>query len=412
MSEKSISKFGIIFVGQAFSLLGSRLVQFCLVWYLTLASGSATTLAVASMMTMLPQIVISPFAGAYVDRWNRKRVMIIADSIVAFGVVALIFLFHFGVIRIWQIYLLMLLRAIGGAFQWPAMQASIPLIVPEKQLTRVSGLNQSLQGMASIVAPPLGALLIEFLPIQHVLVIDVVTAAMAVFPLFFITIPQPLRETKQAQNIIVDLREAVNFALLWKGGLIVIIGAMLGNLLSTPAFSLIPLLVKDYFNRGAIDLAVIQSAWGLGMVVGGGALGVWGGFKRKVVTAMSATILMGAAFLAVGVLPSGMFIYAVAAVFVAGIMNPIINGSLFAAVQATVPLEMQGRYFTLLLSGSAAMTPIGLAIAGPFADFLGIRIWFQLGGLIFIMLGIVSFFVPVIMNMEEFKYHEIEVYTK
>jgi DHA3 family macrolide efflux protein-like MFS transporter len=338
--------------------------------------------------------------------------MIIADSIVAFGVVALIFLFHFGVIRIWQIYLLMLLRAIGGAFQWPAMQASIPLIVPEKQLTRVSGLNQSLQGMASIVAPPLGALLIEFLPIQHVLVIDVVTAAMAVFPLFFITIPQPLRETKQAQNIIVDLREAVNFALLWKGGLIVIIGAMLGNLLSTPAFSLIPLLVKDYFNRGAIDLAVIQSAWGLGMVIGGGALGVWGGFKRKVVTAMSATILMGAAFLAVGVLPSGMFIYAVAAVFVAGIMNPIINGSLFAAVQATVPLEMQGRYFTLLLSGSAAMTPIGLAIAGPFADFLGIRIWFQLGGLIFIMLGIVSFFVPVIMNMEEFKYHEIEVYTK
>ena len=104
-----------------------------------------------------------------------------------------------------------------------------------------------------------------------------------------------------------------------------------------------------------------------------------------------------------------LFTIAVFAVFLAGLMNPIVNGSLFAAVQITVPSEMQGRYFTLLLSGSAAMTPVGLAIAGPFADFLGIRIWFQLGGIIFILLGLISFFVPVIMKMEDFKYQNMEV---
>ena len=409
MADKSLSKFGLIFSGQAFSLMGSRLVQFCLVWYLTLSSGSATTLAIASMMALFPQIVIGPIAGAYVDRWNRKRVMIIADTLVAFGVILLILLFHYELIQIWHIYLLMLLRAIGGAFHWPAMQASIPLIVPEKHLTRVSGLNQSLQGLASIIAPPLGALLLEFFPLQQILFLDVITAGMAILPLLFMLIPQPIREIKESQKITQDLREAIDFALLWKGGLIVIVGAMLGNLLATPAFALVPLLVKDYFNGGAIELAYIQSAWGLGMVLGGGALGVWGGFKRKVVTAMSATILMGAGFIIVGLVPSTMFIVAVAAVFLAGLMNPIINGSLFAAVQTTVPSEMQGRYFTLLLSGSAAMTPVGLAIAGPFADFLGIRIWFQLGGIIFILLGLISFFIPVIMKMEDFKYQNMEV---
>ena len=235
---------------------------------------------------------------------------------------------------------------------------------------------------------------------------------MAILPLLFVIIPQPLREIKESQKITQDIREAINFALLWKGGLIVIFGAMLGNLLATPAFSLSPLLVKDYFKGGAIELAYIQSAWGLGMVLGGSVLGLWGGFKRKVVTAMSAIILMGLGFLIVGLVPSTMFTIAVIAVFLAGLMNPIVNGSLFAAVQITIPSEMQGRYFMLLLSGSAAMTPVGLAIAGPFADFLGIRIWFQLGGIIFILLGVVSFFVPVIMNMEDFMYQNIEVEVK
>lgn len=395
--------FFAVWTGQAFSLISSNLVQFALVWWLTETTGSATILAVASIMAVLPQVFLGPIAGALVDRWNRRLVMMVADSVIALAVVVLAVLYALDAVQTWHIYVLMFIRAAGGAFHWPAMRASTSLMVPEKHLSRIAGLNQTLFGVANIIAPPLGALLFSILPIQGILAIDVGTAVLAIMPLFFITIPQPERKQapEEKPSVLADMREGLRFVWGWRGMMMILIIATLINLLINPGFALLPILVTDHFGGGALELAWLESAWGIGMILGGITLGVWGGFKRRVVTGLLALTLMGGGVTVLGLTPATLFTLALGAMFFGGFMNPIANGSLSATLQATVPPEMQGRVFTLAMSGSAAMSPLGLAIAGPVADALGVQIWFLIGGIATVIMGAGSFFVPAIMRVED-----------
>src|SRR5678815_4349852 len=180
ISKNWAAHFFTVWTGQAFSLFGSALVQFALIWWLTQKSGSATVLALATLVGMLPQIVIGPFAGALVDRWNRRIIMIVADGSIALCTLFLAWLFATGHVQIWHVYVIMALRALGTAFHFPAMSASTPLMVPEEQLTRISGMNQTLQGLMALVAPPVGALLISVFPTQGVLFVDIGTAMLAI----------------------------------------------------------------------------------------------------------------------------------------------------------------------------------------------------------------------------------------
>ncbi|HEU5088413.1 MAG TPA: MFS transporter, partial [Roseiflexaceae bacterium] len=157
-------RFFTVWIGQAFSLFGSSLANFALIWWITQETKSATVLAIGTIVTMVPGIIIGPFAGALVDRWDRRRVMIVADALGACAAAMLAILFATGRIEVWHIYTAMFVRSLAGAFHFPAMQASTALMVPDDQLTRVAGLNQMLQGASGIVAPPLGALLVSVLP--------------------------------------------------------------------------------------------------------------------------------------------------------------------------------------------------------------------------------------------------------
>jgi len=403
MDAKWQIPFFTIWTGQAVSLLGSHLVQFALVWWLTETTGSATVLAFASILAVLPLVFLGPIAGALVDRWNRRLVMIVADSVVALTVIVLAVLYALDAVQIWHIYLLMFIRAAGGAFHWPAMQASTSLMVPEKHLSRIAGLNQTLNGLANVVSPPLGALLFSILPIQSILAIDVGTAVLAIVPLLFVTIPQPERKeaAEKKPSVLADMQEGLRFVWGWPGLMMIIAIAMLINLLINPGFSLLPIVVTDHFGGGALQLAWLESAWGIGMILGGITLGVWGGFKRRIVTGLLAMTLMGVGVTVLGLTPATAFTLALGAMFFGGFMNPIANGSLFATLQVTVPPEIQGRVFTLGTSGSAAMMPLGLAIAGPVADALGVQIWFLIGGIATVIMGVGSFFVPAIMRIED-----------
>jgi DHA3 family macrolide efflux protein-like MFS transporter len=403
-SERSMMKFWVVFTGQAFSLFGSRLVQFTLVWWLTKTSGSASVLAFASIMALLPQVLLGPFAGSLVDRWNRRVVLIVSDGAIAVAIFVLSLLYTMGSVEIWYIYGLMFIRALLGAFQWPAFQASTSLMVPKEQLSRVAGFNQSLQGLVNIIAPPLGALLFDVLPIQFILAIDIATAIFAIGPLFFISVPQPLRATDDAmglRSVLIDMREGMRFIWDWKGLRLIMGMSMVINLLATPGFSLLPILVTNHFGGGATELALLQSAGGLGMIGGGLLLGVWGGFKKRIVTAFYGIIFAGFSLVVLGLTPGSMFLLAIASLFAFMMTNAISNGTFFSIMQSTIPPGMQGRVFTLLMSLSAGMTPVGLAIAGPVADILGERIWFVAGGFIFLLMGVVGYFTPAIINLEE-----------
>jgi DHA3 family macrolide efflux protein-like MFS transporter len=237
---------------------------------------------------------------------------------------------------------------------------------------------------------------------QSILAIDVGTAMLAIGPLLFIDVPQPRREATGGSrtSVLGDLREGLRYMWRWRGGLFLPVAAMLINLLATPASVLTPLLVTRHFRGDALEFAWLQSAFGVGMVLGGLTLGVWGGFRRRIVTALVGLIISGFSDIVIGLAPQDAFLLALGARFVSAFMLPIVNGSAFALMQSIVPAGMQGRVFTLVASGSSAMSPLGLAIAGPVADVVGIQIWFIIGGAATSAMGMVAFFVPSIMEIE------------
>jgi DHA3 family macrolide efflux protein-like MFS transporter len=404
--EKWYITFFAIWTGQSFSLLGSQLVQFALIWWLTKTTGSATVLAVASLIGLLPQVFLGPLAGALVDRWNRRVIMIAADSLIALSTLVLAVLFYKGSVLVWQVYLLMFLRSAAGAFHWPAMTASTALMVPKQHHARIQGFNQMLGGSVNIIAAPLGALLLELLPMQGVLAVDIGTAAIAVLPLLFIRIPEPQRSQKalpgtEKTSVGQDLRAGLRYIWEWPGAIWLMVIAMLMNMLLIPAIALMPLLVTKYFGGQAIHLATLESASGIGIVLGGLALGVWGGFRRRVYTSLLGLFLLGLGSLAVGLTPASAFGIAVVAMFVLGFANPLTNGPVFAIIQSTVEPEMQGRVLTLLGSAAAAVTPLGLIIAGPIADAFGVRAWFIAGGVLTLLLGLAVVFIPSLLHIED-----------
>ncbi len=398
--------FFTIWTGQAFSLVGSSLVQFALVWWLTQATGSATVLAMATLAAILPGVILGPFAGALVDRWKRRVVMIAADSCIALITLGLAVLFYMGIVQVWHIYLIMIIRAIGGSFHWPAMQASTSLMVPRQHLSRVAGLNQTLQGMLSIACPPLGALLLSLLPMHGIMLIDVGTALLAVAPLFFVHIPQPPRSTPRAAqatspSLWDDVRGGLRYIWEWPGLLALLLMATVLNFLINPGFALMPILVTRHFGGAALQLAWTESAWGIGIVLGGVLLSVWGGFRRRILTTLTGLVGMGVGTFVIGLAPGTMFEMALAAMFFAGAMNSITNGPVLAVFQTVVAPGMQGRVFTVIGSITSAMSPIGMVIAGPVADMFGVQSWFVVGGLVCAVMGIVSFFIPAIVHLED-----------
>ena len=399
--------FFTIWSGQALSLLGSMLVQFALIWYLTVETGSATVLATASLVGLLPQVILGPIVGTLVDGWNRRAIMIIADGIIALATIVLAVLFAMNRIEIWYIYFLMFIRSLAGGFHSNSMTASTSLMVPKEHLTRIQGVNQMLNGGLNIVAAPLGAVLLEWLPMQGILAIDVITAFFAIMPLFFIAVPQPERieqghlQSAEKPSVWQDFLSGLRYMLSWPGLMVIGMMAILINFLLTPAFSLLPLLVKDYFGGGAIQLSWVNSAFGVGIILGGLLLGVWGGFKRKILTSMVGLIGMGIGVMLVSITPPTGIYIAVGGALLTGIMQPITNGPLFAVMQSTVAPDMQARIFSLLGSLASGMSPIGLIIAGPISDKLGIQTWFLLGGTLCILMAIVGLFIPALMNIEE-----------
>jgi DHA3 family macrolide efflux protein-like MFS transporter len=392
-----------IWAGQALSLVGSRVAQFGLVWWLTESTGSATVLATATLMALLPGIVLGPLVGVLVDRWNRRWVMIAADGLIALAALWLAFMFWAGRVQVWHIYVLMLLRSIGSGFHWPAMQASTSLMVPEEHLTRVAGLNQAMNGALNVVGPPMGALLLRWLPFEQLMLVDVVTALLAIVSLLFVAVPQPKRDglAEGLPAVWKDLVEGLRYVRAWPGLVALIIAALVFKIALTPAFSLIPLMVSDHFGGGPEELSLLESAMGIGILLGGVLLGVWGGFRRRIYTMLLSASVLCVAFVVFGLLSPSLFWAAVATAWVMGLMIPLADGPLMAILQANVAPELQARVFTLLGSLISLSSPLGLALAGPVADWLGLQTWYLAAGALLGVTAVIGFTTPAIVNIEQ-----------
>jgi len=229
---------------QALSLIGSGLASFSVIWWITQTTGSSTILATLSLATLLPGILLGPMVGALIDQLNHKWVMIISDAVSALLALVLATLFWTNSVQLWHIFLINILRALAGAFQFPAVQSSTSLMVPKEHLTRVAGLNQALQGVTMIATPPLGALLLSLLPIPLILGIDVLTALLAIFLLIFILIPEPPVHqtiTHIPATVWQDICAGFAFLRQWSALIDIMFIATLLNLVLMPAFTLVPI---------------------------------------------------------------------------------------------------------------------------------------------------------------------------
>lgn len=394
-------RFFAIWLGQAFSLVGSALTQFVLLWWITDTTGSAQSLAVAGMMGLLPQALLGPLGGTLADRWNRRAIMIVADVITALCMVVLITLFATNSIELWHVYVLMFIRSSMQAFQQPAAGASTAMLVPQGWLPRVAGLNQTLQGIMTIAAAPLGALALSVLPMQGALLIDVVTALLGIVPLFVFTIPQLRKPSHQLGSIQGDFMVGLRYTAARPS--FVMLFAIIGLVVLTvlPTFSLTPLLVKQHFGGGINDVAFMEFLAGLGIILGGVFITVWGGFKKRIVTMLVAFVVSCGAVALTALSPSNALWLAAMWWFISGATFSIGNVPMTTIIQTQVPNEMQGRVLSLMNTVMGLAGPIGLLIAGPLGEMIGVRGVFMVGGVLSALVCALALLSPSLRQIEE-----------
>lgn len=400
-AERWQPRFFSIWVGQAFSLVGSALTQFLLMWWIADTTDSPAALAMAGIMGFLPHALLAPFGGTYADRWNRRVVMIVADGITAVCMLLLIGLFAIGRVELWQVYLLMFVRAAMQAFQQPAAAASTAMLVPQDWLQRVAGWNQVVYGMMSIAAAPLAALALAFMPLQTALLIDVATALLGITPLFFFKIPQLRTPPAELASVWSDLKAGVLYVTTRRGILMLYLVTGLVVMIIMPTFSLTPLLVKDWFGGGVNQVAFMEALAGIGMLIGGVVISVWSGFKQRTVTVMIFFALSCLAVAFTALMASDMLLVAAFWWFLSGVTFAMGNAPMTALLQTIVPNQMQGRVLSLLNMIIGLSGPIGLVFAGALGEWIGVRGVFIFGGIVSALVCMASLLSSALREIQE-----------
>lgn len=395
-------KFIIIWSGQLFSILSSAIVGYSVMFWLSIETRSAEVLSYAVLATLLPQAVLGPVAGVYVDRWKRKLTMIAADSFVALCSLILGALFYFGEAELWLIYLLMALRSVGSAFHSPAMQAAIPMLAPESELMRIAGVNQALQSVSAIAGPALGALMITSLNMTTVMLVDVAGAIIACTTLAFVAIPDPKRKMREKKrSILYEMHEGIievrrHPGLPWLMTISVMVTFFL-----MPVGVLFPLMTVTHFNGGTFQMSLVEIMWGAGMLAGGLLLGVWKTKIRKVLLINSSYLTLGIYILISGLLPGEAFAVFAGLTVVGGIATSFYNSPFTSVLQTYIEHSALGRVFSLFGSLSLLPSMIGILATGYIADHIGVTNAFLIAGIIILALGVISFFIPSIMHLEK-----------
>ncbi len=393
-------RFWTIWIGQALSLTGSALTQFVLLWWITKTTNSASALAIAGVMGLLPQALLAPLGGTLADRLSRRTIMIVADTITAICMIILVLLFANNAVQLWHIYTLMFIRSSMQAFQSPAAAASTSMLVPTDWLPRVAGMNQALQGIMTIAAAPLGAVALAVLPFEGALMIDVVTACLGIVPLLFFAIPQPKREQTQTSSIWQDFREGVSYV-SQRRGLLMLYG-LLGLVVLTvmPTFTLTPLLVTNHFGGGVNEVAMMEGIAGIGIILGGVLISVTPIFKRRVITLLASFAVSCGTVALTALAPSNALWLATAWWFLSGLTFSTGNAPMMAILQTSVPNQIQGRVISLMNTVMGFAGPVGLAIAAPLGERFGVQSVFIIGGVLSAIVCLLGFFSKPLMNIE------------
>lgn len=420
--------FTIVAIGQAISLIGSGMTQFAIIIWAWQETGQATTLALAGFFGFAPVVLISPIAGALVDRLNRKLIMMLSDLAAGLSTIALLILYLTDGLQIWHLYVLGAFVGIFQAFQWPAYSAAISVMIPKEQYGRANGMLQLAHSGAGILAPILAGVVLGFAGISWVFIIDIATFLFAIGALLLVHIPEPETTAEGLKSKGSLWKEsAYGFKYIWERKSLFWLQMVFFfiNLTATFGFTVAAAMILARTNNDTVILGSVQSAGAVGGVLGGMLLSVWGGPKRRVhgvLLGMIGTSLLNALLMGVG---RGLPVWA-AASFMGALIIPILNGSNQAIWQAKVAPDLQGRVFSVRRLIAQITVPVIMLLAGPLADYVfepalaeggalapifgglvgtgpgaGMGLMFVISGVLGVIVGLGGYIFPLIRNVED-----------
>ncbi len=363
----------LFLTSQTISLFGSSLVQYAIMWYITLETKSGVMMTISIVCGFVPTFFLAPFAGVWADRYNRKRLIVISDSMIALATLILAILFLLGYDMFWLLFVVSAVRALGAAVQMPTVGALIPQLVPEKHLMRINGINGSIQSLIMLVSPMAAGALMSFAEIELIFFIDVFTAMIGISTLLlFVKVPTHKKALeKEKISYFHDLSEGYKYI---KNHVYIksffFFCAILFFLISPAAF-LTPLQVARSFGSDVWRLTAIEIAFSVGMMLGGVLMASWGGFKNRMYSMLLGGLLMGATTIALGV--TEIFAIYLLSMGLTGLSIPVFNTPATVLLQEKVEEQYLGRVFGVLSMISSSMMPIGMLLFGPLSDCIRIE---------------------------------------
>ena len=360
----------IFLSGQTVSLFGSLLVQYAISWYIVLRTQSGVMMTISVICGFLPTLLLSPFAGVWADRYNRKMLIVLSDAGIAVSTLVLAIFFLLGYDAIWLLFVISAIRALGTAIQIPTVSAFLPQIVPEDKLLRVNGAFQRVESIIMLVCPMLAGALLTVASIEAIFFIDVFTALLAILILLlFLHVPVHAKALeKKPVTYLSDMREGL--AYIKNRGFVkkLFLFCAVYLFLITPAAFLTPLQTARSFGSEVWRLTAIEIAFSVGMTVGGITIASWGGFKNKMHTMVLSCLVNGVCVFALGVTPV-FWLYLVFSGLI-GVIIPFFNTPLSVLLQQKIEGDYLGRIFGVFTMISSAAMPLGMLVFGPVADIV------------------------------------------
>lgn len=362
--------FSIVWLGQLVSLLGTGMTGFAMTIWAYEKTGTATALALAGFFFIAPMLIVSPFAGAIVDRHSRKLMMIVSDLAAGVGTIIILVLYQLGSLEIWHFYVVGAFQGIFQSFQFPAYSAAITTMLKKEQYGRANGMIALADSASGIIAPLMAGALIGWIGLSGILLIDIVTFVFAIGAILLVQIPQP-RLTEEGQqgkgSLLKEAAYGFHYILARPSLLGLQLTFLVGNFMIGIPQAIRAAMILARSGMDSVVFGTVNSIGAIGGVVGGLAMSAWGGPRKKVhgvlagwfIAGLSGAVLMG--------LGQSLPVWAVAS-FCAAFMIPIINGSNQAIWQSKVAPDLQGRVFSIRRLIAWFVSPLAMLIAGPLAD--------------------------------------------
>ncbi|TMV48362.1 MFS transporter [Paenibacillus mesophilus] len=379
----------LFLASQTVSLFGSALVQYAIMWYITLNTQSGVMMTISIICGFLPTFFLSPFAGVWADRYDRKKLIMLSDSLIAVSTLALAILYLIGYDVLWLLFLMSAIRALGTGIHTPAVSAFIPQLVPEDKLTKVNAAYSSIQSVVMLLSPMASGALLTVASIESIFFIDVITAAIAVSILYiFLRVPVHAKAmNNQEISYLDDMRKGFAYIKNHDYVRTFFLFMTVFMFLAAPVAFLTPLQVTRTFGNDVWRLTAIEITFSIGMMAGGLLMASWGGFKNKVRTMVLSGVLMGVCTVALGIVPVFWIYLLFMGLF--GLAMPMFNTPSTVMLQQKVEGDFLGRVFGIFGMIASSMMPLGMLVFGPIADVIEIE-WLLIGtGLLLLALGLV-----------------------